>query len=73
MAGTNHRDVVERLYGHLSGHTLEEDVLAHRDDDRSWRWIAGHLAAEWDIELTDMTLIRWYSDRVEATTQDEVS
>lgn len=66
MAGTKHRDVVERLYHQLTDRTLEDDAVAMKRDDRSWRWISDHLASEHDIAVTDVTLIRWYGDSVKA-------
>lgn len=66
MAGINHRDVVERLYQQLTKRTLEDDVVAMKRDDRSWRWISDRLASDHEIEVTDVTLIRWYGDSVKA-------
>lgn len=44
------------------GKDIGEWVRAHRNDDRSWTWIATRLAAETRVQLSDEYLRQLYAE-----------
>lgn len=57
------RQVVERLYSELHDRELSDWVTEQRRDGRSWARIARDLEESIGVELTDVTLMTWFSDR----------
>lgn len=47
------------------GKDIGEWVRAHRDDDRSWGWIATRLAAETRVQVSDEYLRRLFAEGAE--------
>lgn len=44
----------------LAGGNLDEIVAFHVNDDRNWTWIADRLRRDHGIEVTRVTLAKWY-------------
>ena len=57
---TKLRDLAERLFAELAGYPLADWIADRRDQGKSWRQIERDLRDEYDIELTNVTLLAWY-------------
>ena len=57
---TKLRDAIERLFAQLAGYPLGDWIADRRDQGKSWRQIERDLRDEYDIELTNVTLLAWY-------------
>jgi len=59
---SNLRRTADRLTGGLEGY-----VRAHRENDRSWRYIASELEREHDFVISHQTLVDWFAESERAT------
>jgi hypothetical protein len=59
---TKLQETTERLFQQLAGVPLADWIADQRAAGKSWRQLERDLRLEYDLELTNVTLISWYGD-----------